>query len=163
MNPQSKGLSIIPRENIDRIIDAILFAIHAHENQERKAGGPYIVHPLRVALQTLALGEDTETIIAAVLHDVVEDTSIPLAEIKRRFGDHVASIVSALTKPKRGTPNRSAIYEKQLLAAPRETILIKLLDIEDNLYDVDQAFPPEKAASYREKQTKLIRKLRAPI
>ena len=157
------GLSKIQREDLDRIIDAILLAIRAHENQERKAGGPYIVHPLRVALQAVALGEDTETIMAAVLHDVVEDTSVPLAEITRRFGNHVASIVSALTKPKRGTPDRAAIYEKQLLDAPRETKLIKLLDIEDNLYDVDQAFPPEKAASYREKQTKLSRKLNASM
>jgi GTP pyrophosphokinase len=71
MGPTSKSLSKLKRENLDRIIDAVLFAFEAHKHQERKAGGPYIVHPLRVALQALALGERTETIMAAVLHDVI--------------------------------------------------------------------------------------------
>ena len=155
MNSNSDNLSLIPRENLDRIIDAILFAFHAHRDQERKAGGPYVVHPLRVTLQALAMGESTETIMAAALHDVVEDTDVSLDEITTRFGTEVSSIVASLTKPPRGTPTRAAIYEKQLMTSSRETKLIKILDIEDNLHDIDTAFSPEKAASYLEKQTKL--------
>jgi GTP pyrophosphokinase len=156
MGPTSKSLSKLKRENLDRIIDAVLFAFEAHKHQERKAGGPYIVHPLRVALQALALGERTETIMAAVLHDVIEDTNVSIAEINTRFGKQVGAIVASLTKPSRGTPNRTSIYTEQLVDASRETKLIKILDIEDNLYDAETAFSREKAASYREKQTKLL-------
>ena len=163
MNSKSNNLSLIPRENLDRIIDAILFAFHAHKDQTRKAGGPYVVHPLRVALQALALGECTETIMAAVLHDVVEDTSVPLDEISEKFGVEVASIVAVLTKPPRDTPDRAVIYREQLMNAQRESKIIKILDIEDNLHDVDEAFSPKKAAAYHDKQTKLSRLLREQI
>lgn len=162
MTSKSDNLSLIPRENLDRIIEALLFAFHAHKGQERKAGGPYVVHPMRVALHALAMGESTETIMAAALHDVVEDTDIGLDDITARFGNNVSSIVASLTKPPHGTSNRAEIYRKQLMTASRETKLIKILDIEDNLYDVDTAFTPEKAASYREKQAKLRSLLKRP-
>jgi GTP pyrophosphokinase len=162
VNSKSDCLSPIPRENLDRIISAILFAFHAHKEQERKAGGPYVVHPLRVALQALVIGESTETIMAAALHDVVEDTEVCIDEITTSFGNEVSSIVASLTKPPNGTPDRAAIYEEQLMASSREAKLIKILDIEDNLYDVDTAFPPEKAESYLKKQSKLISLIKGP-
>jgi GTP pyrophosphokinase len=87
VNPTSKILSQLPRTNLDRIIKAILFAFDAHKSQKRKVGESYIVHPLRVALQALVMGGSVETIIAAALHDVIEDTSVTISEIRAKFGE----------------------------------------------------------------------------
>lgn len=143
------------QNELERISEAFTFAIAAHEGQMRESGVPYISHPIRVALHALSNGLSTEAIIAAVLHDVVEDTDTPIEKIVELFGDEIAEIVAALSKPEKGTPDRNQIYQKQLLQGPIIACRIKLLDIQDNLASIDRFFSPEKAISYRESRTHL--------
>jgi GTP pyrophosphokinase len=156
-----------PRElkdwEIGRLSEALLLAISAHAGSYRGDGIPYVIHPIRIALHAASLGLSTQTIIAAILHDVVEDTDITIEEIYSQFGDEVGSMVAALTKPEKGTPNRSDIYRDQLLNGPVEAKMIKLLDIQDNLADIDEFLEPEKAKSYRKNREALAHALRAAL
>jgi GTP pyrophosphokinase len=105
----------------------------------------------------------TEAVISAVLHDVVEDTEVTLQEIKERFGSVVESNVCALTKPERGTPNRSDIYQRQLLNGSHDARRIKLLDIQDNLSDVEEFMGEEQAMNYRKDREALADILKASL
>ncbi len=151
------------QNDLETISDAFIFAIAAHEGQEREPGLLYISHPIRVALHSLQLGFPNEAVIAAVLHDVVEDTETSIGSIRERFGEDVAEIVAALTKPPRGTPDRNQIYLNQLLNGPEIARRIKILDIQDNLASIDRHFSPDKAISYRESRTRLAETLRKEI
>jgi GTP pyrophosphokinase len=73
-------------------------ANEAHNGQSRRSGEPYIIHPLNVSEILVNLGMDTDSIVAALLHDVVEDTDIPLETIKKKFGNDVALLVDGVTK-----------------------------------------------------------------
>jgi len=142
-----------------RISDALVFAMRVHEGVERTVGEPYIAHPFRVALRALMSGMCMSAIVAALLHDVVEDASVSSEEIAARFGPEVASIVSVLTKAQAGTPMRDETYRRQLLSGPVDARKIKLFDIADNLTDVESIFPPERAKEYRTKRERLAREL----
>ena len=87
-----------PSINADDIQRAYITADKAHEGQLRKSGEPYITHPVAVAGILAELGLDRATIIAALLHDTVEDTPYNLAQLKSDFGDEVASLVDGVTK-----------------------------------------------------------------
>jgi len=105
---------------------AIAIALHAHAGHTDKAGGPYILHPLRVML---AMPNPTEQ-IAAVLHDVIEDSSLTIEDLRREgFGDQVLAIVEALTR--RAGEN----YEDyvQRVGRHRPAIPVKLADLRDNM------------------------------
>jgi len=82
----------------DKINQALEFAIEAHKEQFRKSGEPYIVHPILVSAITAYFSNDESMVIAALLHDVVEDTEISLDTISNKFGKDVAHIVDGLTK-----------------------------------------------------------------
>ena len=84
--------------DMSKIISAYEFAAKAHEGQKRSSGQDYIIHPLAVAYILLELGMDTDTICAALLHDVVEDTPATLDDLKKRFGQDVAMLVDGVTK-----------------------------------------------------------------
>jgi GTP pyrophosphokinase len=84
--------------DIERIKAAFELADSAHDGQKRKSGEPYIAHPIAVAHILLELCMDTDTIVAALLHDVVEDTDITLDTLRRRFGEPVADLVDGVTK-----------------------------------------------------------------
>ncbi len=108
---------------------------HAHAGQTRKSGEPYITHPVAVAAILADLGMDAETIIAAILHDTLEDTPLPRAEIESRFGATVAELVDGVTKLDkvkfRSLQDAAAeSFRKMLLAMARDlrVILIKLAD-----------------------------------
>src|SRR6266511_4304543 len=77
---------------------ACVFAAAAHEGQERASGDPYIAHPLAVALTLAELRLDIAALVAAVLHDVPEDTEVSLDEIEREFGAEIAHLVDGVTK-----------------------------------------------------------------
>ena len=82
-----------------RLRDAFMLAKEAHAPQVRKTGEPYILHPIAVAtIAAEVLHLDVNSVIAAFLHDVVEDTPHPIGEIQARFGDDVAFLVNVLTK-----------------------------------------------------------------
>ena len=87
-----------PSDDISLIEKAYLLAAKAHENQVRKSGEPYIIHPLYVAIILADLEMDKETIAAGLLHDVIEDTVMTEEEIKERFGEDVALLVDGVTK-----------------------------------------------------------------
>lgn len=75
---------------------AIIFAVNAHKNVERRGKGfPYVIHPLEAMAVVASITTDPELLAAAVLHDVVEDTDYTVEDIRKEFGDKVASLVSA--------------------------------------------------------------------
>ena len=88
----SKGYDV---EKIEKAYD---LARNAHADQKRATGEPYIIHPVAAALTVVQLGMDTDTVCAALLHDVVEDTPITLEEIRKEFGADVATVVDGVTK-----------------------------------------------------------------
>ncbi len=77
---------------------AYQIASDAHQGQLRLSGEPYIMHPLSVAVILASLGMDQASIIAAILHDTVEDTSMTHAEVKKEFGETIADLVDGVTK-----------------------------------------------------------------
>ena len=85
-------------EDIEKVNNAYRFALEAHGEQVRLSGEPYISHPLSVAIITTRLGMDIPSIIAAMLHDTVEDTDISTETIAHEFGETVAQLVDGLTK-----------------------------------------------------------------
>ena len=87
-----------PSDDISMIAKAYKVASDAHKNQFRKSGEPYIIHPLNVAIILADLELDKETIVAGILHDVVEDTVMTEEDLKREFGDDVALLVDGVTK-----------------------------------------------------------------
>ena len=87
-----------------RIIHAVEVARKAHEGQFRKTGEPYIVHPLAVKKILEEWGMDEDTIIAGILHDTIEDTSLTLEDIRKEFGESVAFLVDGVL----GTVHRGA-------------------------------------------------------
>src|SRR6185369_2874880 len=84
--------------DVEAIRRAFEFAAEAHAPQTRESGDPYITHPLAVAETIAELQLDTATIMAALLHDVAEDTPVSIADLEARFGDEVARLVDGVTK-----------------------------------------------------------------
>lgn len=124
---------------------AVAFATHWHGDQRRPAGEPYVEH-LREATAFLAYGAgatDRTVLTAAVLHDVVEDTSCPLATVRADFGDEVATLVDWVTK----SDDREA-YLTRLRTAPTDALLVKLADRASNVQRLDTHPRPEKQRAY---------------
>ena len=96
-----KAGAYIKEPDLVRIREAYEFADQAHHGQTRKSGEPYILHPLAVADIVVNMQMDTISIIAALLHDVVEDTTVSLEEIRNHFGNTCAMLVDGLTKLER--------------------------------------------------------------
>ena len=87
-----------PSDDLTMIEKAYRVADKAHEEQKRKSGEPYIIHPLCVGIILADLEMDKETIAAGILHDVVEDTNMSVEDIRTEFGDDVALLVDGVTK-----------------------------------------------------------------
>lgn len=147
-------LSVMDRRNVSaedriRIREAFEFAREAHAGQKRKSGAPYIIHPVavaRIVAEELQLGPNP--VIAAFLHDVAEDTSFTLDDIKARFGLDVAYLVRVVTKQKKMQYETSKQVEnfKQMLDSLHydiRAILIKLADRLHNMRTLD-SMRPEK-------------------
>ena len=86
------------KDEIERIIDAYNFANDAHKNQFRESGEPYIVHPINVCINLAKFHADGATLVAGMLHDVVEDTKYTLQDVEKHFGNEVAKLVDGVTK-----------------------------------------------------------------
>lgn len=118
---------------------AVSFAARAHQGQLRKDGKtPYFAHPVRVALvvRHVFAVEDETALIAALLHDLIEDTTTDYDDIIERFGKEVADAVSALTKDSRLPENeREEAYDNQLSKSSWQARLVKLADVYDNYCD----------------------------
>ena len=145
--------------DVDKDIDsAIQFAIIAHDEQYRKSGEPYVIHPILVASIVASVANDKTMIIAALLHDVVEDTEYELEDIEKYYGKDVANLVDGLTKiveiredelVKAGSNEKltkSALsFRKILLASIKDlrVLIVKLCDRLHNMLTLD-ALPREK-------------------
>ena len=115
---------------------AIEIAVNAHRNQIRKGTDiPYITHPFAVAILLASAGCSDEVIIAGILHDTVEDTSITLKVIQETFGDKIASIVKGCSEPDRSLPweDRKEHTVEFLKTAPFE---VKLVSCADKLHNI---------------------------
>ncbi len=140
------------------ILRAFEFSMEAHEGQVRASGEPYISHPVAVAETVAAWGLDYEAVMAALLHDVVEDTPVTLPEVTQLFGEKVAELVDGVTKLRLSATPRPAVdsarlaasnenLRKLLLASSRDmrVLLMKLADKLHNMRTLGH-LPPEKLA-----------------
>jgi GTP diphosphokinase / guanosine-3',5'-bis(diphosphate) 3'-diphosphatase len=132
-------------ENLQLIQKAFDFANSAHEGVRRKSGEPYILHPLSVAtVVTKEIGLGSKSIIASILHDVVEDTDYTLTDIRNLFGEKIASIVDGLTKLEGNFDfKQAADFRKMLLTLSDDVrvILIKIADRLHNMRTLDSMSP----------------------
>ena len=126
--------------DLSKIISAYEFAAKAHANQFRSSGEPYITHPLAVSFILLELGMDTDTICAAMLHDVVEDTDITLEEVKKGFGQDVAMLVDGVTKlgkiPLFTKEEQQAENVRKILLAMSQDIRVIIIKLCDRLHNM---------------------------
>jgi len=138
-----------PDADLDLIKLAFDFAKTAHEGQTRKSGEPYIVHPLATAHILADLRIDPIIIIAALLHDVPEDTKVTLEEIEKNFGKEVASMVKGITKlgklKYRGV-ERYIENLRKMFVAMAEDIRVMILKFADRIHNLStlDALPPQK-------------------
>ncbi len=140
-----------PSSDISQIEKAYKIAFEAHKEQKRKSGEPYIIHPLCVAIILAELELDKETIVAGILHDVVEDTIMTTEEIANEFSDEIALLVDGVTKLTQLDLSQDKIeiqaenLRKMFLAMAKDirVILIKLADRLHNLRTL-QYQPPHK-------------------
>jgi RelA/SpoT family (p)ppGpp synthetase len=136
----SKLEGYLPPAEVERIQDAYDFAFEAHQGQRRRSGEPYITHPVAVADLLADLRLDPQTLIAAILHDVIEDTPTLKEEINRRFGQEVAELVDGVSKLdqiqfKSREEAQAESFRKMLLAMVRDirVIMVKLADRTHNM------------------------------
>lgn len=126
--------------DLSKIISSYEFAAKAHANQFRSSGEPYITHPLAVAYILLELGMDTDTICAAMLHDVVEDTDVSLDTIKKLFGQDVAMLVDGVTKlgkiPLFTKEEQQAENVRKILLAMSQDIRVIIIKLADRLHNM---------------------------
>jgi len=153
----SAASAYLPPEHVERIREAAEFGAEAHQGQKRKTGEPYIAHPVAAAEVLATLRLDADTIVAAILHDVIEDTPIAKEDLASRFGQSVADIVDGVTKLdqiqfKSREEAQAESFRKMLLAMVRDlrVILVKLADRLHNLRTIEGMAPPRRRAIARE-------------
>ena len=154
-----------PKADLKEIQRAYTFAEASHRGQKRVSGEDFIEHPLGVANVLADLGMDTTTLVAALLHDVVEDTDLALEDIEREFGAEVAGIVDGLTKLDRITfrskeAEQAENVRKMFVAMAKDirVLLIKLADRLHNMRTLDSL----PAAKQRAKATETL-EIYAPL
>jgi len=153
----------LPEDSTELVGQAYRYADECHVGQMRKSGEPYIAHPLETALFLADLHLDTHTIVAALLHDVVEDCGVSLDEITQRFGPEVSKLVDGVTKltrmddklqpPAEDIANLMDDAEslhaeslRKMLVSMAEDIRVVLIKLADRLHNMKtlDALPPEK-------------------
>ena len=147
------------KEDIEKIKKAFTIADEAHKEQRRRSGEPYIIHPIAVARILADMGMDADSVCAALLHDVVEDTPTTAAEIREMFGPDVEHLVDGVTKLGQ-IPTASSKEEQQsenirkmFLAMSRDirVVIIKLADRVHNMRTLK--FMPEEKRRYKARET----------
>ena len=119
---------------------AFQYAYDGHNGQNRKSGEPYITHPLHVALYLCELNFDKETIAAALLHDLIEDTAISYEDLKKEFGEEVADIVDGVTKLDKikysSNEEAKADAIRKMVIAMSKDIRVLILKLADRLHNI---------------------------
>jgi GTP diphosphokinase / guanosine-3',5'-bis(diphosphate) 3'-diphosphatase len=140
----------LPADQVELVRQAYEFAAKAHEGQQRRSGEPYISHPVAVATILAELKLDAQTLMAALLHDVIEDTGVPKAHIASLFGEEVAELVDGVSKLDKiefrsRAEAQAESFRKMLLAMVGDirVILVKLADRTHNMRTL-WIMPPEK-------------------
>ena len=126
--------------DLSKIVSAYELAEKCHHDQKRESGEPYITHPLTVAYILLELGMDTDTICAALLHDVVEDTDCTLEQLQKQFGSDVSMLVDGVTKLKKvetfTKDEQKAENIRKILLAMSEDIRVIIIKLADRLHNM---------------------------
>lgn len=129
-----------PKADVDSVIRAYTFSLEAHKDQKRDSGDAYFSHPLEVANILADLRLDDDSIMTALLHDTVEDTSATLAHVKHLFGAEVASLVDGVTKLSRiqweSDKSKQAENFRKLLLAMSQDIRVLLVKLADRLHNM---------------------------
>ena len=134
----------------DRIMAAYKVAEEAHKDQRRRSGEPYISHPVAVAIILVGLGMDTDTLVAALLHDVVEDTATTSDSIEKQFGKDVALMVDGVTKlgqvPFSTREEQQAENVRKMLLAMAQDVRVIIIKLADRLHNMRtlESMPPQK-------------------
>lgn len=136
-------------QELDDVRKAYKIASEAHEGQKRLSGEPYIIHPLSVAIILASLGMDEASIIAAILHDTVEDTKLTNAEVKKEFGETIAELVDGVTKigrvPLQTKEEQQAENIRKMLIAMSRDIRVIIIKLADRLHNMRTLmFKPEQ-------------------
>ncbi len=144
-------------DQVREVYQAYLYSAQAHDGQYRKTGEPYIYHPISVARILAEMHMDSKSIIAAILHDVIEDTSVSKQDVEERFGHDVAELVDGVSKLtefqyKNNQEKQAINMQKVLLAMARDirVILIKLADRLHNMRTLGVMRPDKRRRIARE-------------
>ena len=149
--------SYLSKVQLDLLKQAYVVARDAHDGQMRSSGDPYITHPVAVALNLAKMHLDHETLMAALLHDVIEDTEVTKDELAEQFGATVAELVEGVSKlDKLKFDNKEEMqaenFRKMVLAMTRDirVILIKLADRTHNMRTLESLRPDKRRRIARE-------------
>ncbi|MEY4630389.1 MAG: hypothetical protein RIQ81_509 [Pseudomonadota bacterium] len=140
----------LPGQDLTALEKAYKFGAERHGPQLRATGEPYITHPLNVALILTKFKADLPSIVAAILHDVVEDTETPLAEVEQLFGKQVADLVDGMTKigkiEFRSSQERMAENFRKMVFAMAKDVRVILIKLADRLHNMRtiEVLPPAK-------------------
>ncbi len=150
LEPLAAAVRRESRAELREVVRAYHFARAMHEGQLRRSGEPYITHPVAVATELAGLGLGTATLVAALLHDVVEDTPASLDDIREGFGDEVARIVDGVTKLDRihveSKQEQQAETLRKMVVAMARDIRVLVVKLADRLHNMEtiMAMPREK-------------------
>ncbi len=147
-----KVQSYLTPSDVELVRRAYTFALNAHAAQTRASGEPYVIHPLAAAMTLAEMNLDAQSIAAALLHDVPEDTKIPLEKLESEFGPEIARLVDGVTKLSKiewGTlEERQAESLRKMFLAMAEDMRVVLIKLADRLHNVSTLdhLRPEKRA-----------------
>ncbi|MBN2651544.1 MAG: bifunctional (p)ppGpp synthetase/guanosine-3',5'-bis(diphosphate) 3'-pyrophosphohydrolase [Spirochaetales bacterium] len=137
------------KSEVEKIIEAANWSNQLHKDQKRRSGEPYFIHPINVAKILIEMRLDSDTIIAALLHDLIEDTETSFDDIEKKFGKEIANLVDGVTKisylkTENKTQSEAETIRKMLFAMSKDirVILIKLADKLHNMSTLE--FLPTK-------------------
>lgn len=137
---EEKMKEYLPKEEIEEVEKAYKFAAKMHKGQYRKTGEEYIVHPLFVAHILTSIRADKETLMAGLLHDVIEDTEITKEDLEKMFGDVVANLVDGVTKINNinvSTENEYLTgYYKKIIVGMSEDVRVIIIKLADRLHNM---------------------------